>query len=50
MESQLCCNLIATEHGRYGLSCMPEDVESMNSVWHVGVSIMLRTFIAAEHG
>ena len=29
------CNVVATEHGRYSLSCM-HNVSSTGSVWYVG--------------
>ena len=46
------CNVVATEHGRYGLSCM----QKLWSAWAVLglygmlVSVMLSNFIAAVHG
>ena len=54
IKSRLCCagdcNLMATEHGRYGPFCMQklQSAFAVNeSVLHIGVSIM---FIAAENG
>ena len=43
------CNLIATEHGRCDLSGMqkPWSAWAVQSLWHVVVSVMLWTFVAA---
>lgn len=37
-----CCNVVATEHGRYSLSCMQiETVSSAGSVLYVASYVML---------
>ena len=44
------CNVVATEHSRYSLSCMQRLCSSAGSVWYVGSFKLRCEIIAAECG